>query len=859
MTNKNFKFAIVVVSFMFLVFNCKNAQAQKKCQAEFDYWVHDTINGYTFLHKGTNPSGSKFVWDFGDGKTFNEYGANHHYASSGGYTVCLTRDSSGCKDTVCKSIKANKTNPCNAHFKGVADKANPLKWSFVAIDTLEESYGWMGNKKGTSYTHGFTFSSAGKQNIYLIVSNSKEHCIDTVVQQVLVKACSAGFESYVNHTNTSSFFADRSSSNITKRHWIFGDGQTISNHRNPTHVYNKPGKYWVTLIAADSISKCTDSTGMQITINDCSAKYTFGYKLTSSRTAEFIDSTKLSRYRTLWEFGDTKGSSAKKPTYTYVGADYYRVKLTIYDSTNFCTDTVSKLVLITQIGTKCKAKFDIAIYSPYPYLNYGYFSYSNSPGVIHRWTIDGVTNSNTSAGFRYNHPKSGTYTICLYINDTINKCKDSLCGTYTVGVPSKCTPSFTYSLKDSILSYSHDTLAKGTSVRWQFGDGKSSTVIKGQHTYKPGTYKMCVTLICSSTDSTEVCTTIVVKSKSCSAQYSYKIDTANNLKVKFTNLSTTSSTMNYWWDFGDGKHSSTTHPSNTYTKSGTYTVCLYLYDTSIKCTDTICQNITVAKIYCDSSFTYTISGDTVHVLYKGNASHIKWNFGNGSSSTSKSAKIIYKAGTYSACLTAYCSSGDSSKSCVSITIKSKCQALFTLALDTTKKFKLFLINKSSKTSSTQYSWSFGDSTYSGLRNPTHRYNRFGKFEICLLVIDTAVNCSSKYCDTVNLDTSGKLLKMSVWELIVIDEEVFGIKKTPKNDVKIYPNPADTKVTIFLGTSNINYNKLELVNSIGQVCIQQEISRGTESLDIELDGLSKGFYLIKLSGEQGYTFKKMIKN
>lgn len=191
----------------------------------------------------------------------------------------------------------------------------------------------------------------------------------------------------------------------------------------------------------------------------------------------------------------------------------------------------------------------------------------------------------------------------------------------------------------------------------------------------------------------------------------------------------------------------------------------------------------------------------------------------------------------------------------------ECKSLFTLALDTTQKFKLYLINKSSSYNSNKYYWSFGDGTFSNQKNPTHKYNKFGKFEICLTVKDSSKtqNCSTKYCDTIGLDSNGRLLKAGGWELIVIDKKVFGITKIVKSDFKIYPNPANTKVTIDLSNTTNSYQKLEVLNANGQVCIVQPIEKGSETMEVDLERINPGLYLIKLSNDDGYSYRKLMKN
>jgi PKD repeat protein len=62
-----------------------------------------------------------------------------------------------------------------------------------------------------------------------------------------------------------------------------------------------------------------------------------------------------------------------------------------------------------------------------------------------------------------------------------------------------------------------------------------------------------------------------------SANFTYS---GNNLyppcKVTFNNLS--ENATSYYWDFGDGKNSSSTNPNHTYTEGGTYSVTLKAFN-----------------------------------------------------------------------------------------------------------------------------------------------------------------------------------------------------------------------------------------------------------------------------------------
>jgi subtilisin-like proprotein convertase family protein len=72
--------------------------------------------------------------------------------------------------------------------------------------------------------------------------------------------------------------------------------------------------------------------------------------------------------------------------------------------------------------------------------------------------------------------------------------------------------------------------------------------------------------------------------------------TGGTLDVDFTDASTTSSTIVEWaWDFGDGNTSSDPNPTNTYALDGPYTVCLTVTDEN-GCASESCEAIQVTDI-----------------------------------------------------------------------------------------------------------------------------------------------------------------------------------------------------------------------------------------------------------------------
>ncbi|PCH59326.1 MAG: hypothetical protein COC19_07225 [SAR86 cluster bacterium] len=137
---------------------------------------------------------------------------------------------------------------------------------------------------------------------------------------------------------------------ITGWNWTFGDGAT-SNQQHPSHTYQSPGAYDVSLTASSALAAAlgTDiNLGYVLVIGpdvDFSSAPTAG---SSPLTVNFSDQTIIGAPITdwAWAFGDGGSSTSQHPEHIYTIAGSYQVSLTITDIDG-CTRTVSKPTFIT--------------------------------------------------------------------------------------------------------------------------------------------------------------------------------------------------------------------------------------------------------------------------------------------------------------------------------------------------------------------------------------------------------------------------------------------------------------------------------------------------------------------------------
>ena len=246
-----------------------------------------------------------------------------------------------------------------------------------------------------------------------------------------------------------------------------------------------------------------------------------------------------------------------------------------------------------------------------------YDSCSSSSGAFnYNHTYIRVDN-NTPIHFSYNTSQTvslttGTHVVCMRVTDSVNtSCTDSTCMAITVGNSggSSCSTAFSYSNVDSIYSFT-PTSWNGTapySYHWLIQDG--STTLYSGNSANPSIvlqngHSVYVTL--NSTDSVG-CTAIdssyvyasFISNASCNASFILWQDTSLQHTYDGYNLST-GSTLQYIWSWGDGTTSNTAYPTHTYTSTGFYTICLYVFGAN--CSDTSClNNFSVNKMTAKSA------------------------------------------------------------------------------------------------------------------------------------------------------------------------------------------------------------------------------------------------------------------
>ncbi|GIL13610.1 MAG: hypothetical protein BroJett038_23300 [Chloroflexota bacterium] len=207
-----------------------------------------------FINQSTGQIQS-YNWDFGDGETSADANPLHTFTKPGDYTVTLTVIGPGGQNTAQAAIKVTqKPDAPTAAFTQSATSGDvPLTIQFTdqstgSITTHTWDFGDGNTSSEASPSH--TFTTAGTYTVILTVTGPDGSDDAQVIISATQPAAAPVAAFTANPTSGDApltvQFTNQSSGDITTYAWDFGDGGS-SNEVDPSHTFNAPGAYTVTL------------------------------------------------------------------------------------------------------------------------------------------------------------------------------------------------------------------------------------------------------------------------------------------------------------------------------------------------------------------------------------------------------------------------------------------------------------------------------------------------------------------------------------------------------------------------------------------------------------------------------------
>lgn len=320
--------------------------------------------GYTLNFGNDSEDAYNYLWDFGVTSGNTDMSADEEptftFPTGGNYAITLIASSTpSCRDTIIEEVVINQelsieftsqdslclTNN-SFDFNGTASgpPTSVYTWSFGPNASIQSS-----NDIDVS---DVSFNTTGP--IPITLTGTFNNCIESVTHDIYLyrePTIDFNLEEGLQCAPFLAYFTDQSWAETgISYHWSFGDGMT-SNEQNPSHIYENPGFYDVTL-TIETTSGCINQLSMlQQDIINVKPTPQAAFTLTPTHTdicnstVEFFnESNGASSY--LYIFDDsTFQSTIANPVHTYLKDGLHRPKLIVSNEYQ-CKDSTVREVYI---------------------------------------------------------------------------------------------------------------------------------------------------------------------------------------------------------------------------------------------------------------------------------------------------------------------------------------------------------------------------------------------------------------------------------------------------------------------------------------------------------------------------------
>jgi gliding motility-associated-like protein len=354
-----------------------------------------------------------------------------------------------------------------------------------------------------------------------------------------------------------------------------------------------------------------------------------------------------------WQLGGNT-STAQNPGKAFISGGSYTICLTVTDNQGN-TDTECKTNYLTFFNSP-QAQFTatpLSGCSPLPVQFTNNSTMGSGAINLYQWAFgDGNSASGTTVNNTYTG--AGTYDVTLSVTD-VNGCSNVQTVQDFITVQDIGIVDFIASQTENCNAPFTTTFTNLTPPNpnliylWDFGDGTTSTATNPTHTYTQlGNFNVQLTV----TNTVLNCTKTKTKNNyikiNSSLAFTYTPTTGcEPFDVTFTNT-TSGTTSNWFWDFGDGSTSTQQNPTHTYQTDGCYFVTLTA--TKNGCISTVVSPTCIqvkdapqpsyilnnSNLACAIPHAVSFSGTSNLV-----GSTYLWDFGDGSTSTVQNPSHTY--------------------------------------------------------------------------------------------------------------------------------------------------------------------------------------------------------------------------
>ncbi len=247
----------------------------------------------------------------------------------------------------------------------------------------------------------------------------------------------------------------------------------------------------------------------------------------------------------------------------------------------------------------------------------------------------------------------------------------------------------------------------------------------------------------------------------------------SDLDFTFTNTSTGTSNE-YYWDFGDGVSTILENPIHSYSLAGILDVCLTTMDNLTGCTSSVCSEIEAGTVACNADFDTASIADTRDFTFTDNSTGLietwYWDFGDNTSSNAQNPSHMYsKDGTYEVCLTVRNNAtGYISTECINLSVTTTPELIPPLAsfaqIIDDENLTIKLINTSTG-DVTNWHWTFGDGSFFDGQETSYTFDEYGSYTICLFASNEDAGLNSSICKELKIGNPPCILQANFSKII----------------------------------------------------------------------------------------------
>ncbi|MFW5773421.1 MAG: PKD domain-containing protein [Tangfeifania sp.] len=596
--------------------------------------------------KNTSENADTYQWDFGDSSFWrsnqsDKKNPDHKYKDPGTYRVKLIvkNNFSGIADTLIKDVvvekekeasagfvftKSSDTAPSTVAFKNTSEDAERFEWDFG--DPASGS-----NNSSDEKDPAHLYSKPGSYNVRLSAWAKGQRNPTTFSEVIeineLPRPPEAAFTIENNNVlGPATIVFNNKSVNAEEFSWNFGDpdsgSNNMSNKENPTHTYQKAGRYKVELTASSSNfntkSTATDYVIIVEPSQPPAANFTFDSSNLISPVEVSFTNSSVNADSYLWDFGDPQSanntSSEKSPSHTYNEAGKYKVVLTATNKKTGEKSSFSEFIVVTgpaKPAIRPVAKFSVEtenVTAPATVR----FTNQSADATAYEWDFgdpDSGRNSSDEANPTHTYEEPGRYRVELKVTNSSSGLTNTYSDFITVSKP-EVIPVADFDIQNNnteapatiVFSNKSDN---ANSFAWEFGDPSSgikntSTLKNPEHEYeKPGTYTVELTVLNKESGKEDFAKKTVTVKKPLEPPVASFEMTFNGeyvpINIDFKNNSKNADSFK--WNFGDfdseDNESTLEAPVHKYVVPGTYKITLTAFNSETGEKNEVSKEITL--------------------------------------------------------------------------------------------------------------------------------------------------------------------------------------------------------------------------------------------------------------------------